>query len=79
MKKILLIIFVLGLIIGIIVFKSNNIDYSKSIVKIKTITNDGIIEGHGFVYKIEKYAYNKFNCLIKCLEEASITCQKDMC
>lgn len=57
MKKIVLIIFILLLIIGIIVFKSNNIDYSKSIVEIKTITNDGIIEGHGFVYKIEKYAY----------------------
>ena len=29
--------------------------------------------------KIKKYAYNKFKCLIKCLEDASITCQKDMC
>lgn len=29
--------------------------------------------------KIKKYAYNKFKCLFKCLEEASTTCQKDMC
>ena len=29
--------------------------------------------------KIKKYAYNKFKCLIKCLEDAAITCQKDMC
>jgi len=29
--------------------------------------------------KIKKYAYNKFECLFKCLEEASTTCQKDMC
>ena len=29
--------------------------------------------------KVKKYTYNKFKCLFKCLEEASITCQKDMC
>ena len=57
MKKIILIILLLCLIVGIIVFKNNNIDYSKSIVDIKTITSDGIIEGHGFVYKIEDYTY----------------------
>lgn len=56
MKKLVLIILLLSLIIGLIIFKSNNIDY-KFIVDIKTITNDGIIEGHGFVYKIENYAY----------------------
>ena len=29
--------------------------------------------------KIKKYAYNKFTCLIKCLEEESNTCQKNSC
>jgi len=29
--------------------------------------------------KIEKYAYNKFKCLITCLEEESTTCQKNSC
>ncbi|MBQ6323401.1 MAG: hypothetical protein IJI22_01035 [Bacilli bacterium] len=29
--------------------------------------------------KIKKYAYNKFKCLITCLEEASTTCQKNSC
>ena len=29
--------------------------------------------------EVKKYTYNKFKCLFKCLEEASITCQKDMC
>ena len=29
--------------------------------------------------KMKKYSYNKFKCLFKCLEEASITCKKDMC
>lgn len=29
--------------------------------------------------KMKKYTYNKFKCLFKCLEEASITCKKDMC
>ena len=29
--------------------------------------------------KMKKYSYNKFKCLIKCLEEESITCKKDMC
>ena len=28
---------------------------------------------------IRKYAYNKFNCLIECLEEDSNTCQKNAC
>ena len=28
---------------------------------------------------IKKYAYNKFKCLIKCLEEDSATCQKNSC
>lgn len=29
--------------------------------------------------KMKKETYNKFKCLITCLEEASTTCQKDMC
>ena len=29
--------------------------------------------------KMKKETYNKFKCLINCLEEASTTCQKDMC
>lgn len=29
--------------------------------------------------KMKKYTYNKFKCIIKCIEEASTTCQKDMC
>ena len=29
--------------------------------------------------EIKKYAYNKFNCLIECLEEDSNTCQKNAC
>ncbi len=29
--------------------------------------------------EIEKYAYNKFKCLIKCLEEESTTCEKNSC
>ena len=29
--------------------------------------------------KIKKYAYNKFKCLITCLEEESTTCQKNSC
>lgn len=28
---------------------------------------------------IKKYAYNKFKCLVKCLEEESTTCQKNSC
>ena len=28
---------------------------------------------------IKKYAYNKFKCLVKCLEEDSATCQKNSC
>lgn len=28
---------------------------------------------------IKKYAYNKFKCLVKCLEEDSTTCQKNSC
>ena len=28
---------------------------------------------------IQEYAYNSFKCLIKCLEEESTTCQKNMC
>ncbi len=28
---------------------------------------------------MKKYTYNKFKCLIKCLEDASNTCKKDMC
>ena len=29
--------------------------------------------------KVKKYAYNKFKCLIECLEEESTTCQKNKC
>ncbi|MBR2678233.1 MAG: hypothetical protein IKE63_02330 [Bacilli bacterium] len=29
--------------------------------------------------KIKKYAYKKFECLVKCLEEESNTCQKNSC
>lgn len=29
--------------------------------------------------EIKNYAYNKFKCLIECLEEKSNTCQKNMC
>ena len=29
--------------------------------------------------KIKKYAYKKFDCLMKCLEEESNTCQKNSC
>ena len=29
--------------------------------------------------KIKKYSYNKFKCLIKCLEEESTTCKKNSC
>lgn len=29
--------------------------------------------------EVKKYAYNKFDCLMECLEEESTTCQKNMC
>jgi len=56
MKKLILILFII-LIVGLIVLNFNKTDYSKSIVNIQTIGNEQIIEGVGFVYKVDKYAY----------------------
>lgn len=49
-------------------------------LQLETGISDKLTDPYGrLTDEIEKYAYNKFKCLIKCLEEASITCQKDMC
>ena len=29
--------------------------------------------------KIKKYAYNKFKCVLECIEEESTVCVKDKC
>ena len=29
--------------------------------------------------KVKKYTYNKFKCLVECIEEASTTCEKNKC
>ena len=49
-------------------------------IQLETGISEDLKDPYGKLTKeIKKYAYNKFKCLLKCLEEESITCQKNSC
>ena len=49
-------------------------------IQMETGISEELTDPYGkLTKKIKKYAYNKFKCLIECLEEEATTCQKDMC
>ena len=49
-------------------------------IQLETGISEKLEDPYGELTKeIKNYSYNKFKCLIECLEEESTTCQKDMC
>ena len=49
-------------------------------IQLETGISEKLEDPYGELTKeIKNYSYNKFKCLIECLEEESTTCQKNMC
>ena len=49
-------------------------------IQMETGISDELTDPYGkLTKKVKKYAYNKFKCLVECLEEEATTCKKDMC
>ena len=63
------------------IFAPNIVAISKGkALQLETGISEELTDPYGeLTDSIKEYAYNKFKCLIECLEEDSNTCQKNMC